>query len=145
MSTKFIQKSTRIPIFKKNHFSISLVLVMYYHDKHSENLNLPVCLMKSQKLFHFSLMNIVSQILIICLYFFIQSNISIFFMPDQSTWKLIWYQLCSIRTHSQFFQIQTLQSLYALHSLYFSFKSSDRVIFKVCFLTNRICYDLLLN
>ena len=142
MSTKFIQKSTRIPIFKKNHFSISFVLVMYYHDKHSENLNLPVCLMKSQKLFHFSLMNIVAQILIICLYFFIQSNVSNFLMPDQSTWKLIWYQLCSTRTHSQFFQIQTLQSS-SFFRLYFQI--FFRVIFKVVFLTDRICYVLLLN
>ena len=145
MSSKFIQNQQEYLFLKKNHFGRSLLLVMYYYEKHSVNLNLPVCLMKSQKLFHFSLMNIVAQILIICLYFFIQSNISIFLMPDQSTWKLIWYQVCSTRTHSQFFQIQTLQSLYALHSLYFSFKSFYRVIFKVCFLTERILYDLLLN
>ena len=66
-------------------------------------------------------------------------------MPDQSTWKLIWTSFAQLEHIHIFFQIQTLQSLYALHSLFFSFKSFYRVIFKVCFLTDRICYDLLLN
>ena len=101
MSTKVIHNSTRIPFnifLREKNSADHLHKLRSYHEKHSENLNLSFCLIKVWKLSHFFLMNIVVQIFITCLYCTLQSNISNFLMPDQSTWT-------ATRTSSNIFQI----------------------------------------
>ena len=115
MSTKVIHNSTRIPfnIFLREENSADhFHQLRSYHEKHSENLNLSFCLIKVWKLSHFFLMNIVVQILITCLYCTLQSNISNFLLPDQSTWT-------AIRTSSKIFEILQQCKVFLLLILHF--------------------------
>ena len=129
MSTKVIHNSTRIPfnIFLREENSADhLHQLRSYHEKHSENLNLSFCLIKVWKLSHFFLMNIVVQIFITCLYCTLQSNISNFLMPDQSTWT-------ATRTSSTIFQILKQCKFFLLFILHVLILNLLAVLFSMIF------------